>query len=151
MRAYLKPSIDAHTTRAAYASAHFLPGLRKFLEKGNGLPTIAQVSSLSALKTWYGVTDPLQSALAILSFITTVLWALSEVTGNSSWVDRFWAVMPLFFSAHFTFHSYFSPTQGITKKLLSTKRSHVLFTFLPDSIDERMALVLFLQVRLFPR
>jgi hypothetical protein len=131
---------------ASYAATHFVPGVKRFLTEGDGFPSLAQLSSLGGIKQWYALTDPLQSSFAFCAAITTFLWAVSEITNNSSWVDRFWAILPVFYSAHFVFHEYAAPNNGITKKLFAATQSKTLFTFLPDSVDERMFLVFMLQV-----
>ena len=44
----------------------------------------------------------------ILSLYTSLFcWSLSKITGNFSWVDRLWSILPSIFSFHYVFHRNF--------------------------------------------
>ncbi|PTL75863.1 DUF1295 domain-containing protein [Vitiosangium sp. GDMCC 1.1324] len=51
---------------------------------------------LSAIHlSWEGLTaTPLTAAVALLGAVTLLCWVLQAATGNYSWVDRLWSVMP---------------------------------------------------------
>lgn len=103
---------------------------------------------------WYANTDPLHSALTFASVTTLITFILGEATTNWSSVDRIWAVLPVLYSAHFTFHDRWSGA-GSVKGLFdwssnasaNTDPSASWFSALvPNGVNDRMFLVFLLQV-----
>ncbi|ORY86725.1 hypothetical protein BCR35DRAFT_302454 [Leucosporidium creatinivorum] len=111
------------------------PTLTPFFPSHSLLPSLASFpSSLPSLnpadfKQWWlsSTTDPLHPALAFCAGLSALVWVLGEVTGNVSQVDRLWAVLPLMYSAHFTFWPKLTGAAG-------------------GQLDQRMLLVFGLQV-----
>ncbi|KAI5474575.1 integral membrane protein, DUF1295 family protein [Pseudohyphozyma bogoriensis] len=81
-----------------FPSYSLKPGLASFT---SNLPASY---SIEGLKAWYLAADPLHPSLLMATFLSALVWVLSEITGNCSQVDRLWTFLPLIYGAHYTFH-----------------------------------------------
>lgn len=102
---------------------------------------------------WYANTEPLSSALTFASIFTLATFVLGELTQNWSYVDRVWAVLPVLYSAHFTFHDRWSGAGSVkglfdwSSKPTSGDSAATWFSaFVPNGVNDRMFLVFILQV-----
>lgn len=102
---------------------------------------------------WYANTEPLSPALTIASIFTGATFILGELTQNWSYVDRVWAVLPVLYSAHFTFHDRWSgagSVKGIfdwsSKPAAGAPAATWFSAFVPNGVNDRMFLVFLLQV-----
>ncbi|KAK9900301.1 hypothetical protein P389DRAFT_192582 [Cystobasidium minutum MCA 4210] len=143
---------------AADAAVNLIPGLRSWAD--TAVKTVSQLDyskiplDRASLFHWYANTDPLHSALTFASVTTLITFILGEATTNWSSVDRIWAVLPVLYSAHFTFHDRWSGA-GSVKGLFdwssnasaNTDPSASWFSALvPNGVNDRMFLVFLLQV-----
>jgi len=160
---------------------HVLPQLHRFLNRGEGLgvninnlPKGINISNLTGdkildlisgffsystlqsfiyqVKLWYASEDPFNSALGLCFYFSVFCWVLSELTGNSSIVDRAWTFMPLIYGAHFTFFDHFKH-DSLKQKLFSWTGTTGTWqdSVVPDGVDPRQFLVLGLQCLWFTR
>lgn len=85
---------------------------------------------------------------------TFVTFLLGEATTNWSSVDRLWAILPVLYSAHFTFHDRWSGAGSVkglfdwsSKSATGTDPAASWFSALvPNGVNDRMFLVFLLQV-----
>lgn len=53
---------------------------------------------------FYCKSDADVSGFMISLFFSFLVWALSHITGNFSWVDRLWSILPTMYTYHFLFY-----------------------------------------------
>ena len=95
----------------------------------------------------------MSSALTFASIFTVVTFVLGELTQNWSYVDRVWAVLPVLYSAHLTFHDRLSGAGSVkglfdwsSKPAAGDPATTWFSAFVPNGVNDRMFLVFLLQV-----
>lgn len=102
---------------------------------------------LTPTQSWYIHTEPLHSALTFSTALSVLTFVLGELTNNSSTVDRLWAWLPILYSAHFALHPHWAGAGSVTKLFSWSGALSPWQAIVPNGVDERMFLVLILQVR----
>ncbi|KAN0063980.1 hypothetical protein ACQY0O_003586 [Thecaphora frezii] len=117
-------------------STHLIPSLKSFLPSFLNAFNRGSLISLQTYKTYYQDADPMHSAVAFCGVVTAYVWIMEKITGNASQVDGLWTFLPLIYSAHFTFHKYF--TYQPAKLALLGGVEHASFW---DKVEPRLALM----------
>lgn len=114
---------------------------------------LTSLSTTLPQQHWYANTEPLSSALTFASIFTVATFVLGELTQNWSYVDRVWAVLPVLYSAHLTFHDRLSGAGSVkglfdwsSKPAAGDSAATWFSAFVPNGVNDRMFLVFLLQV-----
>ena len=59
------------------------------------------INDVAALLKHIYNTDPLKSAVIACIFVSFLVWFLGVISGDLSWVDRLWSILPPFYMLHF--------------------------------------------------
>lgn len=68
---------------------------------------------------FYCKADADASGFIISLIFSFVCWFLTKLTGNYSWVDRFWSLIPTIFTYHFNLHSYICQNKSLNERQLT--------------------------------
>ena len=97
-------------------------------------------------QSWYIHSDPLHSALTFSTILASFVFVVGRATDNASTVDRLWTFLPVIFSAHFALHSHWTSAANVSKLFSWSGAYSKWQSFVPNGVDERMFLILVLQV-----
>ncbi|KAF9099572.1 hypothetical protein BGX23_001214 [Mortierella sp. AD031] len=76
------------------------------------IPTSDNTSFLYHLIIFHAATDPLVFAIRLSFFVAFVCWFQSMATGNHSWVDKLWSIVPVIYAIHFATRDMFYWPKG---------------------------------------
>lgn len=134
-------------------SAHLWPGIKSWASEA--IEYIAHLNidklrntdvSRKAFESWYIHSDPLHSALTFSTILASFVFVVGRATDNASTVDRLWTFLPVIFSAHFALHSHWTSAANVSKLFSWSGAYSKWQSFIPNGVDERMFLILVLQV-----
>ncbi|KAG0205915.1 hypothetical protein BGX28_002557 [Mortierella sp. GBA30] len=90
---------------AALAHALSWESFVKLLQDGYNnlqLPTSDNTSVFFDLIVYHASTDPLIFAIRTSLFVAFICWFMSMATGNNSWIDKLWSIVPVLYAIHFS-------------------------------------------------
>lgn len=88
------------------------------MEKINGIIKSTNQIYLNRDVNFYCKTDADASGFIISLIFSFICWALSKITKNYSWVDRFWSIIPTLFTYHYNIHPYICSNQDFNLRQL---------------------------------
>lgn len=98
------------------------------MEKINEIIKSTNQLYLNREVAFYCKADSDTSGFIISLIFSFTCWALSKITGNYSWVDRFWSIIPTIFTYHYNLHPYLCSFQNLNVRQLIISFLSTLWT-----------------------